>query len=60
MTEADRQEVKQIVREEILEILGDARAALGLKDPTGFGKKALDGLASIIRSRQAAPETKKK
>ena len=52
MTEADRQEVRRIVQDEILGILGDAKAQLGSKDPTGFGKKALDGLASVVRGRQ--------
>jgi hypothetical protein len=55
MTEADKQEVKRIVQDEILGILADAKALLGGKDPTGFGKKALDGLASVIRLRQTAP-----
>ena len=53
MTETDRQEVRRIVQEEILGIIGDAKALLGGKDPTGFGKKALDGLASVIRLRQS-------
>jgi hypothetical protein len=57
MTEADRQEVRRIVQEEILGIISDAKALLGMgKDPTGIGKKALDGLASVIRRRQTAPE----
>lgn len=60
MTEADRQEVKRIVQEEILGILGDARAMLGMKDPTGFGKKALDGLASVIRLRQSRGQNEQK
>jgi hypothetical protein len=56
MTETDRQEVRRIVQDEILGILGDAKALLGSKDPTGFGKKALDGLAGVIRLRQSRPE----
>lgn len=60
MTEADRQEVKRLVQEEILGIIADAKALLGLgKDPTGIGKKALDGLASVIRRRQANPQPDK-
>lgn len=59
MTEADRQEVRRIVQDEILGILSDAKAALGSKDPTGFGKKALDGLASVIRRRQPTSEQDK-
>jgi hypothetical protein len=56
MTEADKQEVRRIVQDEMLGILGDAKALLGSKDPTGFAKKALDGLASVIRLRQSRPE----
>jgi hypothetical protein len=56
MTEEERQEVRHVVQEEILEILADAKAKLGLKDPTGFAKKALDGLTSVIRSRQTPSE----
>ena len=52
MTETDKQEIKGIVQQEILDILADAQAMLGSKDPTGFGKKALEGLASVIRRRQ--------
>jgi len=58
MTEADRQEVRRVVQDELLGILADAKSMLGMKDPTGFGKKALDGLAGVIRLRQqkgAAP-----
>ena len=40
------------MQDEILGILGDAKSMLGMKDPTGFAKKALDGLASVIRLRQ--------
>lgn len=56
MTETDKQEVRRVVQEEILGILGDAKAMLGSKDPTGFGKKALDGLAGVIRLRQSRTE----
>lgn len=52
MTEADRQEVRQVVQDELLGILSDAKSMLGGKDPTGFAKKALDGLAGVIRLRQ--------
>jgi hypothetical protein len=52
MTEADKQEIRRIVQDEILGILGDAKSMLGMKDPTGFAKKALDGLAGVIRLRQ--------
>lgn len=56
MTEADRQEVRRLVQDELLGILGDAKAMLGMKDPTGFAKKALDGLAGVIRLRQSKSE----
>lgn len=57
MTEADNQEIRRIVQDELLGILADAKAMLGGKDPTGFGKKALDGLAGVIRLRQSKGET---
>ncbi len=57
MMEADRQEVRRIVQDEILGILGDAKSMLGMKDPTGFAKKALDGLSSVIRLRQQKSPT---
>ncbi|HEY0323150.1 MAG TPA: hypothetical protein VGC66_19490 [Pyrinomonadaceae bacterium] len=56
MTETDKQEVRRIVQDEVLGIIADAKALLGMgKDPTGIGKKALDGLASVIRRRQTQP-----
>jgi hypothetical protein len=60
MTEAEEKEFRRIVQDELLGIIGDARAAIGLKDPTGFGKKALDGLAFIIRQRQSSAGQDKK
>lgn len=59
MTESEKQEVRRIVQDEILGILGDAKAALGIKDPTGLAKKALDGLAVVIRRRQPGAEKAK-
>lgn len=56
MTEEAQQEVRRIVRDEFLGIIADAKAQLGTKDPTGFAKKALDGLAGVIRRRQRASE----
>jgi hypothetical protein len=52
MTEEAQQEVRRIVRDEFLGIIADAKAQLGSKDPTGFARKALDGLATVIRRRQ--------
>jgi len=53
MTETDEKEIRAIVRSEILGILQDAQDALGLKkDPTGMGRKALEGLATLIKRRE--------
>ena len=52
MTEAEKQEVRAEVQNEFLSIIADAQALLGGKDPTGLAKKALEGLASVIRRRQ--------
>jgi hypothetical protein len=52
MMEANEREIRLIVQNEILDILQDARDALGSKDPTGMGKKALEGLSALIRRRQ--------
>lgn len=61
MTEIDENRVRAVVQDELLGILTDARALLGTKDPTGMAKKALDGLANVIRRRQSptsAPDAK--
>jgi hypothetical protein len=53
MTEAEEKEVRIIVQDELIGILNDAHEQLGVKkDPTGMARKALDGLASLIRSRR--------
>jgi hypothetical protein len=53
MTEADKKEIRTIVQDEILGILADAQESVGLKkDPTGMARKALEGLAGMIRQRQ--------
>jgi hypothetical protein len=49
----NEKEIRLIVQDEFLGILEDAREALGKKDPTGIGKKALEELSAIIRRRQA-------
>lgn len=55
MTKAEEKEIRTIVQDEFLGIITDAQEALGLmKDPTGLGRKALEGLASLIRRRQSA------
>ncbi len=55
MPEIDEKRVREIVREELLELIKDGQELLGMKkDPTGMGRKALDALASLIRSRGAA------
>lgn len=53
MTEAEQKEIRAVVQDEILGIISDAQQLLGMgKDPTGIGKKALEGLANVIRRRQ--------
>jgi hypothetical protein len=53
MTKADEKKIRAIVREELLGIISDAQDSLGMKkDPTGMGRRALDGLADLIRNRQ--------
>ena len=53
MTETNEQEIRAVVRDELLGIIDDAKELLGMgKDPTGIGKKALEGLANVIRRRQ--------
>lgn len=54
MTKAEEREMRAIVRSEILGIIEDAQEALGKKDPTGFGRKAMDGLCELIRRRESA------
>jgi hypothetical protein len=58
MTETEEKEVRSIVRNELLGIITDAQQSIGLtKDPTGIGRKALEGLANLIRRRQSAATT---
>jgi hypothetical protein len=55
MTKADEKKVRAIVQDEILGIISDAQESLGMKkDPTGMGRRALEGLADLIRDRRAA------
>lgn len=59
MTETDEQKTRAIVRNELLEILQDAQDALGVKkDPTGFARKALEGLSALIRQREEKSKNK--
>jgi hypothetical protein len=54
MTPAEEKEIRSIVRSEVLGIITDAQESVGLKkDPTGMGRKALEGLANLIRSRES-------
>ncbi|HEY0405414.1 MAG TPA: hypothetical protein VGC89_06785 [Pyrinomonadaceae bacterium] len=58
MTPAEEKAIRSIVRSEILEIITDAQESVGLKkDPTGMGRKALEGLANLIRSRESEAAT---
>ncbi|HEX8144517.1 MAG TPA: hypothetical protein VF553_18260 [Pyrinomonadaceae bacterium] len=55
MTETEENKVRAVVQQELLGIIGDAQQLLGpMKDPTGMAKKALEGLANVIRKRQPA------
>ncbi|MDT5123894.1 MAG: hypothetical protein QOC96_3376 [Acidobacteriota bacterium] len=55
MTKADERKIRAIVQDEMLGIISDAQESLGVKkDPTGMGRRALEGLADLIRSRQAS------
>jgi hypothetical protein len=61
MTEAEEKEIRAVVQNELLGIINDAKELLGVgRDPTGIGKKALEGLANVIRRRQpgAQPDSK--
>ena len=55
MTKADERKIRAIVQDEMLGIISDAQESLGVKkDPTGMGRRALEGLADLIRSRRAS------
>ena len=55
MAKVDEKKIRSIVQDELLGIINDAQEALGVKkDPTGMGRRALEGLAEMIRSRQAS------
>ena len=61
MTETEENKIRAVVQNELLGIINDAKELLGVgKDPTGIGKKALEGLANVIRRRQptARPDGK--
>ncbi len=53
MTKADEEQIRLVVQDELLAIITDAQESLGTKkDPTGIGRRALEGLADLIRRRQ--------
>lgn len=55
MTKADEKRIRSIVQDELLGIINDAQESLGMKkDPTGMGRRALEGLADLIRDRRSA------
>ncbi|HEX8847700.1 MAG TPA: hypothetical protein VF791_23865 [Pyrinomonadaceae bacterium] len=55
MTEADEEKIRAIVRDELLGIINDGHEFLNpKKDPMGIGRRALDGLADLIRRRQTS------
>jgi len=54
MTDMDEKQIRLVVQNELLAIINDAQDFLGTKkDPTGMGRKALEGLADLIRHRQS-------
>ncbi len=54
MKKADEEQIRLVVQNELLAIISDAQDSLGMKkDPTGMGRRALEGLADLIRSRQS-------
>jgi hypothetical protein len=54
MTKTDEKQIRLIVQDELLGIINDGREFLDTKkDPMGLGRKALNGLADLIRQRQA-------
>jgi hypothetical protein len=55
MTKAEEKKIRLIVQDELLGIISDAQESLGMKkDPTGMGRRALEGLADLIRDRRSA------
>lgn len=55
MTKADEEQIRLVVQNELLAIIAEAQEFLGSKkDPTGMGRRALEGLADLIRRRQTA------
>ncbi|HMF56797.1 MAG TPA: hypothetical protein VK619_10680 [Pyrinomonadaceae bacterium] len=57
MTKLEEKEIRAVVQKELLGLINDAHEALGMKkDPTGMGRKALEGLANMVRRRQLALE----
>lgn len=54
MTTADEEKIRLVVQDELLAIITDAQESLGVKkDPTGMARRALEGLADLIRRRQS-------
>ncbi len=55
MTDEEEKQIRIVVQDELIGILNDAHEQMGAKrDPTGMARKALDGLAGLIRSRRDA------
>jgi hypothetical protein len=55
MTQTEEARIRSILQDELLGIITDAQESLGMKkDPTGMGRRALEGLADLIRQRQQA------
>jgi hypothetical protein len=55
MSDVDENKIRYIVQDELLGIISDAQESMGMKkDPTGMGRRALEGLADLIRGRQTS------
>jgi hypothetical protein len=53
MGEINENEIRSVVRRELIAIIEDAQSQVGLKkDPTGIGRKVLDGMVNLIRHRE--------
>ena len=48
----EENEIRNLVRDELIGIIQDAQIQLGAtKDPTGMGRKVLEGMVNLIKKR---------
>lgn len=59
MTDQDKQELRQVLEQELLDILKEANfRSKGIRnDPNNIGEQTLQALAETIRARRAARES---